>query len=134
REAPWPAGLPVGHDLHLLHLTAVLLEEGTQLVLFALVWEVAHVQSLSHSNSPNLRRAGRFRYGAFYGGFPSMRELSPSRRAMPGFRGCMPGLKQDVRDGGFVPCCRSGGSARCGGWPASPAERARHWMTIGWRA
>src|SRR5262249_52628976 len=45
-EPTRPAGLPVGHDLHLLDLTAVLLEEGAQLSLFALIGEVAYVQSL----------------------------------------------------------------------------------------
>src|SRR5439155_3656116 len=50
-EAARPAGLPVGDDLHLLDLAPLLLEEGAQLRLVALVGQVAYVQSLSHSNS-----------------------------------------------------------------------------------
>src|SRR5216117_3254699 len=46
-----PPGLPVGDDLHLLDLAPLLLEEGAQLRLVALVGQVAYVQSLSHSNS-----------------------------------------------------------------------------------
>src|SRR5947209_635708 len=50
-EAARPPGLPVGDDLHLLDLAPLLLEEGAQLRLVALVGQVAYVQSLSHSNS-----------------------------------------------------------------------------------
>src|SRR2546430_5676717 len=50
-EAPGAAGLAIGHDLDLLDLTPVLLEEGPKLVLIHLVREVPNVQSLSHSSS-----------------------------------------------------------------------------------
>src|SRR5207249_1259879 len=50
-EAARPAGLPVGDDLHLFDLAPLLLEEGAQLRLVALVGQVAYIQSLSHSNS-----------------------------------------------------------------------------------
>src|SRR5207247_1147452 len=56
REAARPTGLPVGDDLHLLDLAAVLLEEGAQLLLLALVGEVANIQSLSHASSRARRR------------------------------------------------------------------------------
>src|SRR5437879_10731102 len=42
-EAPGAAGLAIGHDLDLLDLTPVLLEEGPKLVLIHLVREVPNV-------------------------------------------------------------------------------------------
>src|SRR5947199_54187 len=58
-EAAGPAGLAIGHDLDLVNLTTVLLEEGAQLVLVHLVRQVPDVQSLSHSSSRfNGRRCG----------------------------------------------------------------------------
>src|SRR5215831_12662276 len=51
REAARPAGLPVGDDLDLLDLAAVLLEERAELRFLGLVGEVPNVQSLSHSSS-----------------------------------------------------------------------------------
>src|SRR5258705_466887 len=50
-EAARPPGLPVGDDLHLFDLAPILLEQGAQLRLVALVGQVAYVQSLSHSSS-----------------------------------------------------------------------------------
>src|SRR5206468_12979621 len=50
-EAARPPGLPVGDDLHLFDLAPLLLEEGAQPRLVALVGQVAYVQSPSHSNS-----------------------------------------------------------------------------------
>src|SRR5206468_2497677 len=50
-EAARPPGLPVGDDLHLFDLAPLLLEQGAQLRLVALVGQVAYVQSLSHSSS-----------------------------------------------------------------------------------
>src|SRR5207247_8770729 len=57
-EAARPTGLPIGHDLDLLHLAAVLREERPELLFFDLIREVADVQSLSHSNS---RTSGDYR-------------------------------------------------------------------------
>src|SRR5262247_1936957 len=51
REAARPAGFPVGDDLDLLDLAAVLLEERAKLRFLGLVGEVSNVQSLSHSSS-----------------------------------------------------------------------------------
>src|SRR5258707_1219729 len=45
-EAARPPGLPVGDDLHLFDLAPLLLEQGAQLRLVALVGQVAYVQSL----------------------------------------------------------------------------------------
>src|SRR5437879_9263125 len=50
-EAARPPGLPVRVDLHLFDLEPILLEQGAQLRLVALVGQVAYVQSLSHSSS-----------------------------------------------------------------------------------
>src|SRR6185369_706472 len=61
-EAARPPGLPIGHDLHFLHLPAVLLEEGSQLRLLALVREVPYVQSLSHSISARATRRNPVRH------------------------------------------------------------------------
>src|SRR5439155_17008301 len=49
-EAARPPGLPVRDDLHLFDLAPILLEQGAQLRLVALVGQVAYVQSLSHSS------------------------------------------------------------------------------------
>src|SRR5262245_6597999 len=51
REAARPAGFPVGDDLDLLDLAAVLLEERAKLRFLGLVGEVSNIQSLSHSSS-----------------------------------------------------------------------------------
>src|SRR5204863_1890376 len=45
-EAARPPGLPVRDDLHLFDLAPLLLEQGAQLRLVALVGQVAYVQSL----------------------------------------------------------------------------------------
>src|SRR5207244_496859 len=50
-EAARPPGLPVRDDLHLFDLAPILLEQGAQLRLVALVGQVTYVQSLSHSSS-----------------------------------------------------------------------------------
>src|SRR5439155_3841031 len=112
-EAARPPGLPVGDDLHLFDLAPLLLEQGAQLRLVALVGQVAYVQSLSHSSSrTNEDAEDDPRRSRVFGGL-----VARARRHRPGWGGRPAAARRRRAAAGGGP----GGSAP--GRPPSPPPR-----------
>src|SRR5207253_10672025 len=112
-EAARPPGLPVGDDLHLFDLAPLLLEQGAQLRLVALVGQVAYVQSLSHSSSRTNEDAEDDPPP-----FPGVRRPCSTRPSSPSRLGGRPAAARKRR---AAACGGPGGSAP--GRPPSPPPR-----------